>query len=660
MARFKVQVAGADSNDLAEYDALAKHSAAAGFKLMVCGAHAAPTDEQVYDKNDPWLKWPRLNSGMMKVVETELINGIFSREYIDKNAELLAEKSKILAKYGLKAVVNFLEPQILPEWFYEKHPHLRGARVDNPCLALKPYYSPCLDQGEVLAHYREGVRKLCELAPELGVYSAWTNDSGAGICQCAGSYPGPNGPDACKNVNMGKRMRGFFQAILDGGRDAGIKLETFFLPFAYSRGQIYDTIDKLPKGAGLVFGTGLFPNDPFVSGQTLDYVERLKKRKRRALFNMDLFLTYPMMPLMEVPFAYFVLDALREAAASGADGIGMGCMLTFGGEGGQSVVAKAVGIGLKSPPKSAAQIEKIIAKLAKEEVGAKLAPPLVAAWRDVDVALRFWPNYADTNHMLQPIYSFMSGRWITRPIVPDVKLLTADEKAHYKNVCGEKVTSDGSDPESVFIAEGTMNYKTPEFKWIVAIYDNMLQYMNRALRTLDEAAAALAKEDEQMQKRFLHQRQVIEMLRAVWRTQRNVYRAGSIVVFFTGGSKDEYWNVITKDETFLLPAAYKRIFLDTIDDEIENARETLRLLAESEKPLLHLGEKDEWFELPADKLPGQIEKKIGLMEKHKADIDALFPGVGEDQYLPPIYDWADKCREADKAIREKDRAKMGK
>ncbi|MHC4714080.1 MAG: hypothetical protein ACYTAN_12545 [Planctomycetota bacterium] len=629
MARFRVQVAGADSNDPAEYDALAKHSAAAGFKLMVCGAHAAPTDEQVYDKNDPWLKWPRLNSGMIKVVETELINGIFSRSYIDENAALLAEKSRILARYGLEGVVNFLEPQIFPEWFYEKHPHLRGARVDNPCLALTPYYSPCLDQPEILAHYREGVRN-----------------------------PGPNGPDYCKDIAMGDRMRRWFNAIGRGARDAGKELDIFFLPFAYSRDQVYDTIDKLPRRVSLLFGAGLVLNDPFVAGQTLDYITRLKKRRRRALFNMDLFLTYPMMPLIETPMLYFVLDALREAAASGADGIGMGCMLTFGGEGGQSPLAKAVAAGLKSPPASWGAIERIVSRIAREEVGSKLAPALIAAWRDVDTAIRFWPNYADTNHMLQPIYSFLSGRWITRPIVPDNKLLSPDEKAHYLDIRGKKETFDGSDPESFFIAEGTMNYKTDEFKWIVAIYDNMLNYMNRALATLDEALVGFDKEDAEVKKRFVHQRNVVAMLRAVFRTQRNVYRAGSIIEFFTGEKEEEYWNVVTKDETCLLPAAYKRLFLEAVDDEIRNCREMLRLIAESDVPLIHLGEKDEWFELPADKLPSQIEKKIGLMEKHKADIDALFPGVGDDMGMPPTYEWADKCKEKDREIRERDRSRM--
>ena len=654
MAKFKVKVAGADSNDLAEYDMLAKYSAQAGFKLMVCGAHAAPTDEQVYDEKDPWLKWPRLNSGIIKVVETELVNGVFSSPYIEKNAWLLAEKSKILRRHGLNGVVNFLEPQILPEWFYEKHPHLRGARVDNPCLALSPYYSPCLDQPEVLEHYREAVRKLVELAPELAVFSAWTNDSGAGICWCAGLYPGPNGPEFCKDIPMGDRMRRWFTAILRGGRDAGNDLQVFFLPFTYSRDQVYDTIDKLPAKTSLVFGAGLQPNDPFVSAQTRDYIDRLKKRKRGALFNMDLFMSYMMMPLVEAPSIYLVLDSLREAAASGVDGIGMGCMLTVGGESGQSAMAEAVAIGLKRPPRSLADIERIVSSVARDHVGSRLAPALVSAWRDIDVSLRFWPNYADTNHMLQPVYSFLAGRWMTRPIVPDPRLLSNEERAHYKEFCRDTASAEIDEAESFFIAEGTMNYHVDEFKWIVAIYDTMMTYATRAVDTLDAAEEILAGESEENRRRFIHQRGVVAMLRAIWRTQRNVLRGGSIIEFFTGEKKDSYWNVVTKDETFLLPAAYKRLFLEAVDDEMENCRDMIKLIFESEMPLINMSDRDEWFELPREKLRWQLDEKIRLMEKHKADIDALFPGVGEDRHLPPVYDWADKCKEADRTIRRKD------
>ena len=147
-------------NDLAQYDRLARLVKSKGFKYMAAARLRRLTQEQIYDEKDFWLRWTIQSPGLMKIVETALINGIFSKAHIEKNAALVREKSKILARHGLKGVVDLLEPQILPESFYEKHPNLRGARCDNPCYARNPYYSPCVDQQEVLDHYREAVQGI--------------------------------------------------------------------------------------------------------------------------------------------------------------------------------------------------------------------------------------------------------------------------------------------------------------------------------------------------------------------------------------------------------------------------------------------------------------------------------------------------------------------
>ena len=56
------------------------------------------------------------------------------------------------------------------------------SRPAHPGVARSKYYSPCIDRSKILAHYREMMRKLLEIAPELYVVTFWGNDSGAGIC----------------------------------------------------------------------------------------------------------------------------------------------------------------------------------------------------------------------------------------------------------------------------------------------------------------------------------------------------------------------------------------------------------------------------------------------------------------------------------------------
>jgi len=642
-------ITGADTNDLAQYDRLAQLARRAGFKYMGCGALSGITEDQVYDPDDTWLRFVIINSGVMKFVETDLVNGVISKPYIEKNAALLAEKSKILARHGLKGVMGLLEPQILPEWFYAKRPEIRGARCDNPCLSLDDYYAPCLDRGEVLAHYREAVRKVLEIAPEVGVISMYTNDSGAGICWCTGLYPGPNGPDHCKDVPMGRRIEEWLRAMLAGADDAGRELRIVFVPLHFGREEIYSTIDRLPKNAYLSFGEGGYrdmPNLPFITGETRDYIARSKARRRGAVLRIDATLSYPLGPVAEPPIPYFTLDALREASKVGAE------VLALGGvgapvDGVDTVPTMAIMAGLARPPKSWWEIDKTVAKIAAAHVGRRLAPALVSAWRDVHAAFTTWPAIADTNHMLYPFYSIMGDRWLVRPLVPAPEKLSRDERAYYaKYLHGDQ---DGKDAESFFIGEGMKNYKIDEMKWLVTMYDEMMMWMNRALDTLDEAKARLDAEDEDVRKRFMLQYARVAIMRAIWRTQRNVLRTQTTIEFFTGEKKDEYWHVIRRDESFLLPATYRRLFLEAVDDEIANCRDIIRLIRESDVPLIHTDEVEEQYILPRN-LPELIEKKMALMEAHKGDIDILFPNCPPETFTDPTYEWADKRHRGEKNV----------
>ena len=284
-----------------------------------------------------------------------------------------------------------------------------------------------------------------------------------------------------------------------------------------------------------------------------------------------------------------------------------------------------------------------MAAIAEKIVGAALAPALVSAWRDVDHAVRIWPNNADTNHMLYPKYSVIGDRWLVRPLVPAPQLLAENEKAYYSKHrhVARSLTKEKLD--SFFIAEGTQNYHIPEYKWLVAAYDEMMEYMDRAMRTLEDAMPKAPKSDAE--KRFRLQWLRVKAARAIWRNQRNVLRCGSTIEFFTGEKKEEYWHVIRKDESFLEPATYRRLFLEAVDDEIANCREIIALLGEKDATLFSTGD-EQSFVLPRN-LGEQLEKKISIMEAHKKDIDVLFPNCPPETFADPTYEWADRTTDAD-------------
>lgn len=118
-------------------------------------------------------------------------------------------------------------------------------------------------------------------------------------------------------------------------------------------------------------------------------------------------------------------------------------------------------------------------------------------------------------------------------------------------------------------------------------------------------------------------------------------RCASIMEFFTGDQKDQYWHVIRKDESFLEPATYRRLFLEAMDDEIANCRETIKLLRESDVPLVSTGDVEAVYVLPHN-VADQLARKIVVMEAHKKDIDVLFPGCPPETFTDPTYEWADR------------------
>jgi len=638
MAKYRLRVGGGGSSDPAILDRNAASAKRRGFDVIGLSCLAEHTQDQIGDGSDSWVKFTAGCPGIMKLVETDLVNGVLSRAHIEKNAALITEQSSVVARHGMRGAIGLLEPMWLPGWFYKEHPGIRGARCDNPCLSLARYYSPCVDNPEVLAHYRQAVRKLLELAPALGVIYIGTNDSGAGICWCSGLYPGPNGNAQCQNIPMGTRVGKWLSAMLAGAKDAGKTIEIAFVPVHFSRPETFDTVARLPKHAHICVGSGNFPNIPFVTTDARRVIQEANRLKKGVALGIDPTLVgWLMEPATEVPAPYFMLDVWREIGAMKADIISVG---GIGDDvyGTDTIPTAAMLAGFKRPPKSNAQIDAVVSRIARKHVGPKLAPVLVSAWRDVDHALRLWPNNADTNHHLYPKYSVIADRWLVRPLVPAPHLLSDEDKAYFSTHRhrGRMLTKDQVD--SFFIAESTQNYEIPEMKWLVAIYDEMMDYTSRAVRDMEAALPAIA--DETLRKRFKLQLDRIMVTRAIWRTQRNVLRCGSTIEFFTGPRKEQYWHVIRKDESFLEPPTYRRLFLEAVDDEIANCRDMIRLMAESEVTLISTGD-EQSFVLPKN-LPQLLENKIRLMEAHKKDIDVLFPNCLPETFADPTYTWADK------------------
>src|SRR5690606_38094007 len=97
-------------------------------------------------------------------------------------------------------------------------------RCEHPRRARNYYYSPCIDNAEILDMYRQG---MADLVREMDIEYLFihTNDSGGGICWSNGLYPGANGPASCKERPMADRILGFVNALTEGAASAGKQVD---------------------------------------------------------------------------------------------------------------------------------------------------------------------------------------------------------------------------------------------------------------------------------------------------------------------------------------------------------------------------------------------------------------------------------------------------
>ncbi|HLF19289.1 MAG TPA: hypothetical protein VI704_00715, partial [Bacteroidota bacterium] len=123
-------------------------------------------------------------------VDSTLLKGFYPVEYLKANLNFLTRNAALALKNGLIPGLHLNSPRSMPEAFWQKHPYLRGARVDHPRESFLPRYTLVMVHPVVQQHYRELVRKILSEVPQIGFMHVWTNDSGAGFEFTSSLYAG--------------------------------------------------------------------------------------------------------------------------------------------------------------------------------------------------------------------------------------------------------------------------------------------------------------------------------------------------------------------------------------------------------------------------------------------------------------------------------------
>lgn len=195
-----------------------------------------------------WYEYASYNPTPYKFFPDPKIAPFIPADFVNKNRELLLEKANILREFGLGGAFWSYEPNFLPEEFFDKYPHMLGARVDHPRRGNRPAFAPCISVEETREMFANMVEELLKNVPEINTFFFKTNDAGSGICWSDWQYAGPNGPSHCKHHSMGERVEMLMNSFQQGAERSGEDISIYLTGSMFSDEEKNDIYAHLPEG----------------------------------------------------------------------------------------------------------------------------------------------------------------------------------------------------------------------------------------------------------------------------------------------------------------------------------------------------------------------------------------------------------------------------
>jgi hypothetical protein len=216
-----------ETKSIEEFAAYAKRAKSMGATHIMAGQLPRSRWMWEADLSDPYPNWCMRHAQIFKLACPPQLEKYLPVRFIAECFALVKDRCDILKSLGMKGALFSNEPFWLPEAVYRDHPSWRGTRCDHPRRSKHSYYSPCVDNPEVLELYRWAMR---EIAARTGIDFILfkSNDAGGGLCWSNGTYSGPNGPESCKRRSMADRINGFLSALDAGAKDADVDITFCF------------------------------------------------------------------------------------------------------------------------------------------------------------------------------------------------------------------------------------------------------------------------------------------------------------------------------------------------------------------------------------------------------------------------------------------------
>ena len=567
-------------------------------------------------------------------VTSFLNRGIYDNDYLQANLNTLKRNATLAEKYGLRAGITCFEPRSVPDALLEKYPMLRGARVDHPIRSWHPRFNLSVAHPVVRDHYAEMMENLLREVPLIDFMAVWSNDSGAGFEYTSSLYVGRNGGGYVIREWKGDKeiaeaaannLIRFHKVLRDAGRKVNprfrtlLRLEAFAAELQHIWPQLEDGIDVeatslVSKGWDVDYHHPRYKERRSVGGTALFNVFAPEEKQkiddlRTRGADADVYFTpgafWNHEPLLGIPYPRLVFEKLSALSAR---------QITTGAYTGGTTPRAMAPYNINEELVRAFQAD---AKLSLDDfLKAKaadwfggLAGSAVEVWTCCDDAYRSFPVPVQ-------IYSGW-GVWyrvLTRPIVPNIEAISETDRAYYEefllapphNRCRVDFRYDvGFDliqPDDARHCLDLINQNVmPEVEKAVALSATMVE---KALSENEKRAAT-----------DLHDRMVA--MKCWYRNQRNI----------TAWIAGVHGYLESSDRG--IREECRRILRDMVLDEIENAKELLRLWETSTVRWMVISGVGETTFIHYGNFGEHLKRKIELMKGHEND----------EPYVDPEFQW---------------------
>jgi hypothetical protein len=518
-------------------------------------------------------------------VESSLTKGIYLPEELEANMADLHEAAEVSRKFGLKPGFVTYEPRGVADEIFDRYPELRGSRIDHPGRGLQPRYNMDIANPRVLDHYAEMLTNLMKVVPDLRYFVYWTGDSGSGLPFARDLYAGPNGSYLAKSKKLEEMNADFSRTLLEAGHKINPEFEVIMhIGGEYGPDERKRITAALPKGVtlshpigGSLFrGKGAGDIETYALDDRAVGIEPYATVTVSAGFDAEPIMAVPTPTLLSKKFSHLQRLNLRHIFTEGGTFSPPQCPFDIN----QELYAEFI-------REEAVDLDKFLLQTATYWCGSDIpsANLLVKAWKIGDEAIESWRNFSwYTAGAAQT-----QGRWITRPLVPDMTKLNKREREAWERALFTSYWDIAR--VNVVFHGGVRMFTEEQFEVAIKAYDEqMIPKLEKAIAILDQAFKIKRKTVIEDQR----DRYMGILLRS--RTDRNLFDAQVAINYY----------LLKKGD----PEIQRERLRKAIVADIANTMDWIRLLTESKTNFFHITSKDEtpfMYKTPIEDLQLKIE-----------------------------------------------------